>query len=35
MRDWSARVMVRLSGGVELEASWGATPKLKARLGLE
>lgn len=30
-----ARVMVRMSGGVELEASRGATPKLKARLGLE
>lgn len=30
-----ARVMVRMTGGVELEASRGATPKLKARLGLE
>jgi two-component system LytT family response regulator/two-component system response regulator AlgR len=29
------RLMVRLPGGVELEASRGATPKLKARLGLE
>jgi two-component system LytT family response regulator/two-component system response regulator AlgR len=30
-----ARVMVRLQGGVEVEASRGATPKLKERLGLE
>lgn len=30
-----ARVMVRLPGGLEVEASRGATPKLKARLGLE
>jgi len=30
-----ARVMVRMTGGIELEASRGATPKLKARLGLE
>lgn len=30
-----ARVMVRLAGGIELEASRGATPKLKERLGLE
>lgn len=30
-----ARVLVRLTGGIELEASRGATPKLKARLGLE
>ena len=30
-----ARVMVRMTGGLELEASRGATPKLKARLGLE
>lgn len=30
-----ARVMVRLAGGIEVEASRGATPKLKARLGLE
>ncbi len=30
-----ARVMVRMAGGLELEASRGATPKLKARLGLE
>lgn len=30
-----ARVMVRLNGGVEVEASRGATPKLKERLGLE
>lgn len=29
-----ARVMVRLSGGVELEASRGATPALKSLLGL-
>ena len=29
-----ARVMVRLMGGVELEASRGGTPALKARLGL-
>lgn len=28
------RVMVRLTGGVELEASRGATPALKERLGL-
>jgi two-component system LytT family response regulator/two-component system response regulator AlgR len=28
------RVMVRLAGGVELEASRGATPELKIRLGL-
>jgi len=28
------RVMVRLTGGVELEASRGATPELKGRLGL-
>jgi two-component system LytT family response regulator/two-component system response regulator AlgR len=30
-----ARVMVRLPGGIELEASRGATPKLKERLGLD
>ena len=30
-----ARLMVRLPGGIELEASRGATPKLKERLGLE
>ena len=30
-----ARVMVRLQGGVEVEASRGATPKLKERLGIE
>lgn len=30
-----ARVMVRLQGGHEVEASRGATPKLKERLGLE
>ncbi len=30
-----ARVLVRMTGGIELEASRGATPKLKARLGLE
>jgi two-component system LytT family response regulator/two-component system response regulator AlgR len=30
-----ARLLVRLPGGIELEASRGATPKLKARLGLE
>ncbi len=30
-----ARVMVRLQGGIEIEASRGATPKLKERLGLE
>ena len=30
-----ARVLVRMMGGFELEASRGATPKLKARLGLE
>ena len=30
-----ARVMVRLQGGQEVEASRGATPKLKERLGLE
>jgi two-component system LytT family response regulator/two-component system response regulator AlgR len=30
-----ARVLVRMTGGTELEASRGATPKLKARLGLE
>ncbi len=30
-----ARVMVRLQGGMEVEASRGATPKLKERLGLE
>ncbi len=30
-----ARVMVRLAGGAEVEASRGATPKLKERLGLE
>lgn len=30
-----ARVMVRLQGGLEVEASRGATPKLKERLGLE
>ncbi|HNX31737.1 MAG TPA: LytTR family DNA-binding domain-containing protein [Holophaga sp.] len=29
------RVMVRMAGGVELEASRGATPKLKARLRLD
>ena len=29
------RVLVRMIGGIELEASRGATPKLKARLGLE
>jgi len=28
------RVMVRLPGGVELEASRGATPELKSRMGL-
>ena len=30
-----ARVLVRLQGGLEVEASRGATPKLKDRLGLE
>lgn len=30
-----ARVMVRLQGGAEVEASRGATPRLKERLGLE
>ena len=30
-----ARVMVRMVGGVEVEASRGATPKLKQRLGLD
>jgi two-component system LytT family response regulator/two-component system response regulator AlgR len=30
----NGRVIVRLSGGAELEASRGATPKLKERLGL-
>ncbi|MBK8726062.1 MAG: response regulator transcription factor [Holophagaceae bacterium] len=30
-----ARVMVRLLGGAEVEASRGATPRLKERLGLE
>ena len=30
-----ARVLVRMTGGVELEASRGATPKLRERLGLE
>lgn len=30
----NGRVMVRLNGGVELEASRGATPRLKERLGL-
>ena len=30
-----ARVLVRMTGGIELEASRGATPKLKARLGLD
>lgn len=30
----NSRVFVRLAGGVELEASRGATPTLKARLGL-
>lgn len=30
-----ARVMVRLQGGVEVEASRGATPLLKERLGVE
>ncbi len=30
-----ARVLVRMPGGLELEASRGATPKLKVRLGLE
>ena len=30
-----ARVLVRMAGGVELEASRGATPRLKERLGLE
>ena len=29
-----ARVMVRMNGGIELEASRGATPSLKRRLGL-
>ena len=29
------RVMVRMTGGIELEASRGATPKLKTRLRLE
>ncbi len=30
-----ARVMVRLQGGLEVEASRGATPRLKERLGLD
>lgn len=30
-----ARVLVRMAGGAELEASRGATPRLKERLGLE
>jgi len=29
-----ARVIVRMTGGVELEASRGGTPELKERLGL-
>lgn len=31
---WGGRLLVTLPGGVELESSRGATPKLKARLGL-
>ncbi len=31
---WGGRLTVRLSGGVELESSRGATARLKARLGL-
>ena len=32
---WGGRLLVTLPGGVELESSRGATPKLKERLGLQ